>query len=70
VPRSPATVIEIATPHVPHNWESHMFFEQQTGTLSAVTCSPARRRPARKEGREKDGTCSSGSSTCSNTLTG
>lgn len=26
-------VIEIATPHVPHNWESHMFFEQQTGTL-------------------------------------
>jgi hypothetical protein len=27
-------VIEIATPHVPHNWESHMFFEQETGTLS------------------------------------
>ena len=26
-------VMEIATPHVPHNWESHMFFEQQTGTL-------------------------------------
>jgi flavorubredoxin len=26
-------VIEIATPHVPHNWESHMFFEQDTGTL-------------------------------------
>jgi len=26
-------VLEIATPHVPHNWESHMFFEQQTGTL-------------------------------------
>ncbi len=26
-------VVEIATPHVPHNWESHMFFEQQTGTL-------------------------------------
>jgi flavorubredoxin len=26
-------VIEIATPHVPHNWESHMFFEQQTETL-------------------------------------
>jgi flavorubredoxin len=26
-------VIEIATPHVPHNWESHMFFEQETGTL-------------------------------------
>ncbi len=26
-------VIEIATPHVPHNWESHMFLEQETGTL-------------------------------------
>ena len=26
-------VMEIATPHVPHNWESHMFFEQETGTL-------------------------------------
>jgi flavorubredoxin len=26
-------VIELATPHVPHNWESHMFFEQETGTL-------------------------------------
>ena len=26
-------VLEIGTPHVPHNWESHMFFEQETGTL-------------------------------------
>jgi flavorubredoxin len=26
-------VVEIATPHVPHNWESHMLFEEQTGTL-------------------------------------
>lgn len=26
-------VLEIATPHVPHNWESHMFYEQETGTL-------------------------------------
>jgi flavorubredoxin len=26
-------VIELATPHVPHNWESHMFYEQETGTL-------------------------------------
>ena len=26
-------VVEIATPHVPHNWESHMFFEQESGTL-------------------------------------
>jgi flavorubredoxin len=26
-------VVEIATPHVPHNWESHMFFEQETETL-------------------------------------
>jgi flavorubredoxin len=25
--------IEITTPHVPHNWESHMFLEQETGTL-------------------------------------
>ena len=27
------TVLELATPHVPHNWESHVFFEQQTRTL-------------------------------------
>jgi len=26
-------VMEIATPHVPHNWESHMLYEQETGTL-------------------------------------
>jgi flavorubredoxin len=26
-------VLEIATPHVPHNWESHMFFEEETRTL-------------------------------------
>jgi flavorubredoxin len=26
-------VLEVATPHVPHNWESHMFFEQESGTL-------------------------------------
>jgi flavorubredoxin len=26
-------IVEIPTPHVPHNWESHVFFEQQTGTL-------------------------------------
>jgi flavorubredoxin len=26
-------VVEITTPHVPHNWESHMFLEQETGTL-------------------------------------
>ncbi len=26
-------VREIATPHVPHNWESHVLFEEQTGTL-------------------------------------
>jgi flavorubredoxin len=26
-------VMEIATPHVPHNWESHMLYEQVTGTL-------------------------------------
>ena len=26
-------LVELATPHVPHNWESHMFFEQETGTL-------------------------------------
>ena len=26
-------VREIPTPHVPHNWESHVLFEEQTGTL-------------------------------------
>jgi len=26
-------LVEIATPHVPHNWESHMFFEEVSGTL-------------------------------------
>jgi flavorubredoxin len=28
-------VLEIATPHVPHNWESHLLFEEQSGTLFA-----------------------------------
>ncbi|MCW2708147.1 MAG: Anaerobic nitric oxide reductase flavorubredoxin [Frankiales bacterium] len=27
------SVLEVATPHVPHNWESHVFFEQGTRTL-------------------------------------
>ncbi len=26
-------VLEVSTPHVPHNWESHVLFEQQTQTL-------------------------------------
>lgn len=26
-------VVELATPHVPHNWESHLLFEQKTRTL-------------------------------------
>jgi flavorubredoxin len=26
-------MVELATPHVPHNWESHMFYEEVTGTL-------------------------------------
>jgi flavorubredoxin len=26
-------VVEIPTPHVPHNWESHMFYEETSGTL-------------------------------------
>jgi flavorubredoxin len=26
-------LLELATPHVPHNWESHMFFETETRTL-------------------------------------
>lgn len=26
-------MIEVTTPHVPHNWESHMLFEELTGTL-------------------------------------
>ena len=27
------SVVEVATPHVPHNWESHVLFEKQTRTL-------------------------------------
>ena len=43
-------VIEIATPHVPHNWESHMFFEQETGTLFLRRpAHPARQRPGGDE---------------------
>lgn len=26
-------MLEVATPHVPHNWESHVFFEQDSKTL-------------------------------------
>ena len=26
-------LVELPTPHVPHNWESHMFYEEETGTL-------------------------------------
>jgi flavorubredoxin len=26
-------ILEVPTPHVPHNWESHVFFEQETATL-------------------------------------
>ena len=26
-------MVEVATPHVPHNWESHLLFEQESGTL-------------------------------------
>ena len=26
-------LVAIPTPHVPHNWESHMLFEEQSGTL-------------------------------------
>jgi flavorubredoxin len=26
-------VVELTTPHVPHNWESHMFYEEVSGTL-------------------------------------
>ncbi len=26
-------VVEVATPHVPHNWESHVLYEQESGTL-------------------------------------
>jgi flavorubredoxin len=27
------TLVALPTPHVPHNWESHMLFEQETRTL-------------------------------------
>jgi flavorubredoxin len=30
---APRRLVELATPHVPHNWESHMLFEAETGTL-------------------------------------
>ncbi len=26
-------LLEVATPHVPHNWESHLLYEQESGTL-------------------------------------
>jgi flavorubredoxin len=40
-------VVELATPHVPHNWESHMLFEEQTGTLfSGDVCSQPGGGPA------------------------
>jgi flavorubredoxin len=26
-------VVEVPTPHVPHNWESHVFYEEETRTL-------------------------------------
>lgn len=26
-------IVELSTPHVPHNWESHMFYEEVSGTL-------------------------------------
>lgn len=26
-------VLEVTTPHVPHNWEAHLFHEPETGTL-------------------------------------
>jgi flavorubredoxin len=28
-------VVEVATPHVPHNWEAHLFYELETRTLFA-----------------------------------
>lgn len=28
-------VLELATPHVPHNWEAHLLYEQETRTLFA-----------------------------------
>ena len=30
-------MVELATPHVPHNWESHMFYEQETGRPVVAT---------------------------------
>ena len=40
-------VREIATPHVPHNWESHMLFEEKTATLfCGDVWHPGGRRPS------------------------
>lgn len=40
-------VVELTLPHVPHNWESHLLFEQKTGTLfSGDVCSQPGDGPA------------------------
>jgi flavorubredoxin len=44
-------VVELATPHVPHNWESHMLFEERTATLfSGDVCSQPGSGPAVTDG--------------------
>ena len=34
-------MLELATPHVPHNWESHMSSRPKPALCSAATCSPS-----------------------------
>jgi flavorubredoxin len=44
-------VLEVTTPHVPHNWESHVLFEQETGTLfCGDLCTQAGDGPAITDG--------------------
>jgi flavorubredoxin len=49
-------VLELSTPHVPHNWESHILFEQETGTLfCGDLCTQMGDGPAITDGDLVDG---------------
>ncbi|CPU25449.1 putative flavoprotein [Mycobacteroides abscessus subsp. abscessus] len=30
----------LTTPHIPHNWEAGLWFDETTATLLCATCSP------------------------------
>jgi flavorubredoxin len=49
-------LVEIATPHVPHNWEAHMLYEPHTGTLlSGDVCTQFGDGPAVTDADVTDG---------------